>query len=116
MDRAVTAALSRVILVAGAVLGAGTAAAGLPANAGYEESCLACHGADLKGVEGLGGALVGSPFVDSRSVAQLVEFLKVGRQSTDPASISGRPMPGFSWLPPADLAAIAAYIKNPAGH
>ena len=109
------ALMARLIFVAGATLGAGTVAAWPPANARYEESCLACHGVDLKGVEGLGGPLVGNPFVEDRSVAQLVEFLKVGRQSTDAASVSGRPMPGFSWLPPADLEEIAAYIKNPAG-
>ena len=39
-------------------------------------------------------------------------FLKVGRMPGDPESVVGRPMPGFAWLPEADLTEIAAYVKG----
>jgi mono/diheme cytochrome c family protein len=81
-------------------------------NEKFELNCLACHGADLEGVEGLGVSLADSAFVGRRSVEQLVAFLKVGRMPGDPDSVAGRPMPGFGWLPEADLAEIAAYIKS----
>ncbi|MCL4722007.1 MAG: hypothetical protein KJ041_08690 [Gammaproteobacteria bacterium] len=107
----------RVSLAACALaLAATTATAGgPPPNESYEESCLACHGADLKGIQGLGVALAGSPFVAGLTVPALVEFLKVGRTPNDPASISGRPMPGFSWLDAAVLQEIATYVKGAAG-
>jgi mono/diheme cytochrome c family protein len=77
----------------------------------FAVNCLACHGADLAGVEGLGVSLLDSPFVGRRSAAELVEFLKVGRMPGDPESVSGRPMPGFGWLPDGELREIAAFVK-----
>ena len=87
-------------------------AAGASANEQFELNCLACHGADLEGIEGLGVSLVDSPFVGRKTVPELVAFLKVGRMPGDPESVAGRSMPGFAWLPEADLAGIAAYIKS----
>lgn len=88
----------------------------LPARAEDNEkfalNCLACHGAELEGVEGLGVSLAESDFVARKSVPELVAFLKVGRMPGDPESVAGRPMPGFGWLPEADLAEIAAYVKS----
>jgi mono/diheme cytochrome c family protein len=103
--RAVVIAISLV-----AAAGAGTAAA--DGNEKFALNCLACHGAGLEGVEGLGVSLVDSAFVGRQSVPELVAFLKVGRMPGDPGSVAGRPMPGFGWLPEADLAEIAAYVKS----
>ncbi len=95
------------------------AAAALPAAepadagaAGYATNCIACHGADLAGVEGLGVNLVTSKFVAAQPAAALLAFLKAGRLPDDPATVSGRRMPGFGWLPEAELAAIVAWVKS----
>jgi mono/diheme cytochrome c family protein len=89
-----------------------------PADAGataYATNCIACHGADLTGVEGLGVNLATSKFVATRSPDALLAFIKVGRLPDDPATVSGRPMPGFGWLPEAELAAIVAFVKSRTG-
>ena len=77
--------------------------------------CLVCHGVDGRGVEGLGVSLVGSKFVAGKTSAELVEFIKAGRLPNDPASISGRPMPGFAWIADEELEAIVAQVKALAG-
>lgn len=81
-------------------------------SAAYVANCVACHGADAKGVQGLGLDLTASALVDSSSAAELVEFLQVGRMPTDPASVTGIPMPGFAWMAAADLEEVAAYLKS----
>lgn len=78
----------------------------------FVAQCSACHGADAKGVQGLGLDLTASQLVAEASVADLVEFLKVGRMPTDPASVTGIPMPGFAWLPAADLNELATHLKG----
>jgi mono/diheme cytochrome c family protein len=90
------------------------AAAAAPASASavYAANCIACHGADAKGVQGLGLDLTASQLVAESSAAELVEFLKVGRMPTDPASVTGIPMPGFAWLQSADLDEVARYLKG----
>lgn len=97
----------------------GVAAAAMPAaataqpdNEKFALNCVACHGTGLQGVEGLGVNLVTSAFVGRKSVAELVAFLKAGRMPGDPESVVGRPMPGFAWLPEADLTEIATYVKG----
>lgn len=88
---------------------------GMEENDKFVLNCVACHGAALEGVEGLGVTLVGSAFVGRKSVPELVAFLKVGRMPGDPESVEQRPMPGFAWLPEADLIEIATYIKGRRG-
>lgn len=86
--------------------------AAAPETEKFALNCLVCHGADLRGVEGLGVNLFNSTFVGSKSVAELVAFLKVGRLPDDPASVTRRAMPGFAWVAEADLTEIATYIKS----
>ena len=81
-------------------------------SAAYAANCVACHGADAKGVQGLGLDLTASALVDSSSAAELVEFLQVGRMPTDSASVTGMPMPGFAWMAASDLEEVAAYLKS----
>jgi len=83
-----------------------------PAAALFNTYCLLCHGPDGSGVAGLGVSLVDSSFVQSQPEADLAEFLMIGRLPNDPASVSGRPMPGFAWMDVTELSSLAAYIKT----
>lgn len=105
--------------VPGAAVMAVAMAMGMAANApadvqtaAFSTYCIACHGVDGRGVEGLGADLVASTYVAGASAAELVEFLKLGRLPNDPASVSGQPMPGFAYLDDAELAALADYLKR----
>ena len=79
-------------------------------NAAYDQYCLGCHGPDARGGS-QGADLVASAFVAGQSEPALVDFLKAGRLADDPASKTGRPMPGFAWLSDAELESVAAFIK-----
>ncbi len=77
--------------------------------------CSACHGADAKGITGLGKDLVGSEFVNSQSDADLIAFIKVGRDTSDPANTTGVAMPpkgGNPALSDGDIQAIIAYLRS----
>ncbi|MEO7385953.1 MAG: cytochrome c [Gammaproteobacteria bacterium] len=104
--------------IQGALFGiaVGMIAASMPASAAaavenekFALNCVACHGVDLHGIPGLGINLVTSGFVGGTSVPELVAFLKTGRS---PGIHGSAPMPAFAWLPDADLADIATYIKG----
>lgn len=97
---------------AAAAVAATTSAVAGGQPAVYTAQCAACHGADAKGVEGLGLDLVASQLVADSSVDELVAFLKAGRMPGSPDSVTGIPMPAFAWLPQADLDAVASYLKS----
>ena len=78
----------------------------------YGIHCVACHGADAKGVQGLGLNLVDSEFVASASDAELTAFLQAGRAADAPDNITGVPMPGFAWMSEAELADITSYLQG----
>ena len=78
----------------------------------YLSRCGFCHGANLEGIDGLGVTLVDSAFLQNMDLEETVEFLKIGRMINSDDSISGGVMPGFSWLPEAELQDIAEYIKS----
>ncbi|MCW8138726.1 MAG: cytochrome c [Planctomycetota bacterium] len=81
----------------------------------YKRSCAACHGADAKGIPNLGLDLVDSEFCKSRSDDELLDFVKKGRTSDDPASVTKVPMPpkgGNPALKDADIKAIVAYMRS----
>jgi disulfide bond formation protein DsbB len=98
----------------------GTAApvAGGSAEAGkahYDGTCVACHAADGAGVDGLGKPLAGSEFIQGIDDAGLVEFIKVGRPTSDPANTTGVDMPpkgGNPSLTDEDLADVVAYLRT----
>jgi mono/diheme cytochrome c family protein len=81
-------------------------------SAVFAAQCSACHSADASGVEGLGVSLVDSELVKESSADTLIEFLKVGRLPNSPDSITGVPMPGFSWMNQEQLAEVAGYVKQ----
>lgn len=80
----------------------------------FAETCAACHGPDGEGIENLGKPLPGSAFVASLSDAELVEFIKTGRDSNDPANTTGVNMParGGRKLSEQDVVDVAAYIRT----
>lgn len=91
---------------------AAVAVAGAAAPAVYMTNCVACHGADAQGVEGLGLPLAGSELVAQSSEAEIVEFLKAGRMPGSPDSVTGIPMPSFAWMPQGELEEVAGYLKT----
>lgn len=103
-------ALGAAVFAAAALVMASPAAAA-DANPAYNQHCLVCHGADLKGVANLGVELAGSAYVNSKSVDELTEFLKVGRMPGDPETVSNGAMPGFAWVSEDELRAIAEFLK-----
>jgi mono/diheme cytochrome c family protein len=81
-------------------------------NVQFDQYCSSCHGMDAQGIGNLGVSLIDSAFVARTSEQDLVEFLKVGRLPDDPATVSGRPIPEFSWVAEGELQAIASFLKS----
>lgn len=78
-------------------------------------SCSACHGQHAEGMEGLGKALVGSPFVDTKTDEELIAFVKAGRPIWDPANTTGVDMPakgGNPALTEEQIDDIVKYIRS----
>ena len=78
----------------------------------FKIHCVACHGADAKGVPGLGLNLVESQLVATSSPDELVVFLKAGRAADSPDNVTKVPMPGFAWMTDADLDEVTGYLKS----
>ena len=81
----------------------------------YMATCALCHGAEGEGKSRLGKALQDNSFVGSLSDEELVEFLKEGRPSWDPANERGIDMPpkgGNPALTDEDLTEIVAYLRT----
>ena len=94
------------------VAAAGDAVATATTSALYGTHCVACHGVDAKGVEGLGLSLVDSQLVASSDEAALADFLKAGRLPDSPDSVTGVPMPAFAWMSDEQLGEITGYLKS----
>jgi mono/diheme cytochrome c family protein len=80
----------------------------------YKRSCSTCHGADLKGIDGLGLPLAPNIFVADHSLDALAESVKHGRSASDPDSSTDGGMPpkgGNPSLDDQDLLDVAAYLK-----
>jgi disulfide bond formation protein DsbB len=95
-----------------AEVSAGDAVAG---EAKFNEICIACHGPGGVGVEGLGKPFTTSEFVTTKSDAELLAFVKVGRPVGDPDNTTGIDMPpkgGNPALTDAQLMDIIAYIRT----
>jgi len=107
---ALAAAAGGLVVLLAALAPGMTAAA--DSNAAYNQHCLVCHGADLTGVPNLGVGLTDSAFVASKSVAELTEFLKVGRMPGDPGTLSNGAMPGFAWVSEDELRSISEFLKE----
>lgn len=78
-------------------------------------ACAACHGPEGKGIPNLGKDLTTSTFAADKTDAELVAFLKVGRDATDPLNTTGVAMPpkgGNPALSDDDLLDIVAYVRE----
>lgn len=95
-----------------AALPAGDVAKG---KATYDTLCVACHGAGGIGVEGLGKPFTTSEFLTEVSDAEFVEFIKTGRDISDPANTTGIAMPpkgGNPALSEEEMIDIVAYVRT----
>ncbi len=109
--RAPTAALTP----AAKPLPAGDVAKG---SAVWDSTCRTCHGATGEGLPGSGKPIRGSAFVASKTDAELLKFLKVGRSPSDPLNTTGSQMPpkgGNPLLKEADLINVIAFIRTMPG-
>ena len=96
--------------------------AAVAASAGNAENgkalfvtCAACHGPNGEGVTGLGKPFTTSEFIASKTDAELVEFLKVGRAVGDPLNTTGVAMPpkgGNPALTDQELLDLVAFIRT----
>ena len=81
----------------------------------YVGSCMACHGPNGEGIEGLGKSWSGSTFIQSSTDAELLAFLYAGRPASDPLNTSGIDMPpkgGNPSLKDQDLTDLIAYMRT----
>lgn len=83
----------------------------------FQTACVACHGPDATGVQGLGKNLHPSEneFVSSSNDEELVEFIKKGRQPGEPGNTTGVAMPpkgGNPAISDEDLYHIVAWLRS----
>lgn len=81
----------------------------------FAGTCVSCHGPAGEGIAGLGKDMTTSTFIRDLSDAELVEFIKTGRPTSDPLNTTGVDMPpkgGNPALTDQDLADIVAFIRT----
>ncbi|MEZ4710428.1 MAG: cytochrome c [Caldilineaceae bacterium] len=83
----------------------------------YVATCQACHGPDAKGIQGLGKSLhpSDSEFVSTKTDAELVEYIKVGRRVDDPLNTTGVDMPpkgGNPAMSEQEMYNVVAYLRT----
>ena len=81
----------------------------------FKKTCVACHGENGEGIEGLGKEWTTSEFIATSSDDELVEFLKVGRTIEDPVNTTGVAMPpkgGDPTLNEDDLYNVVAFMRT----
>lgn len=81
----------------------------------FSRQCVACHGANARGVSNLGPNLVGNGFIRSSSDDELRRLITSGRLREDPMNRTGLSMPpkgGNPTLTDRDIAALTAYLRS----
>jgi mono/diheme cytochrome c family protein len=81
----------------------------------FVATCATCHGANGAGVPGLGKGLTHSVFVYETKDAKLVDFIRKGRDVSDPLNTTKVAMPplgGNPDLTTADLSAIVVFMRG----
>ena len=84
-------------------------------EAKYNEVCIACHGPNGEGIEGLGKPFTTSEFLRENSDEEMVEFIKIGRPIGDPLNTTGVDMPpkgGNPALTEEQILDIIAYVRT----
>ncbi len=97
--------------------GGGTAASASVARGQtlYQRTCASCHGADGRGMPGLGKDLHDNAFTKSLSDDEMLRFLEKGRPAWDEANTQGIDMPpkgGNPALTAEDLRNIIAFQRT----
>jgi mono/diheme cytochrome c family protein len=81
----------------------------------FAGTCAACHGPQGEGIPGLGKDMTTSQFIAGKTDQELIDFIKVGRDPSDPLNTTGVAMPpkgGNPALSDQDLADIVAFIRT----
>ncbi|MCA0453545.1 MAG: c-type cytochrome [Chloroflexi bacterium] len=81
----------------------------------FQTTCTTCHGLDGHGIQGLGKDLIMSEFVASLTDEELLHFIIVGRDASDPLNTTGIPMPargGNPSLSDEQLMGVVAYMRS----
>ena len=81
----------------------------------YNTTCVACHGPNGIGIEGLGKDWTESDFIKNTSDKDLIAFIKEGRPATHKDNTTGIDMPamgGNTALTDQDLADLVAYARS----
>ncbi len=81
----------------------------------FGSTCVSCHGADAKGIPGLGKDMTISTFIKGTSDDDLVIFVTKGRPASDKANTTGVDMPpkgGNPAFTEKDLYDIVAFIRT----
>lgn len=84
-------------------------------HAEFKRTCATCHGPDAEGMPRLGKNLHGNEFVASKSDAELIEFIKIGRPASHPLNERGVDMPpkgGNPALTEEQIELIVAYMRS----
>ena len=81
----------------------------------FDVTCIACHGAGGIGVTGLGKDMTTSTFIAGLNDADLLTFIKQGRDTSHPDNTTGVAMPpkgGNPALSDEDILNVIAYIRT----
>lgn len=81
----------------------------------FHSICMACHGFNGEGIQGLGKPIVGSEFANSLTDDELTAFVIHGREATDPLNTTGVAMPargGNPGLSDDDIRHVVAYMRS----
>ena len=81
----------------------------------YATTCVACHGPNGEGVQGLGKPFADSEFLKGQNDDELFAFIKKGRPPGDPDNTTGVDMPpkgGNPALSDDDLRDIIAFLRT----
>ena len=81
----------------------------------FMSTCIACHGADGRGIAGNGKDLVHSEFVRGSDDDALVEFIKKGRDVSDPLNTTKIQMPpkaGNPAMSEDDMYDVVEYLRG----
>jgi mono/diheme cytochrome c family protein len=81
----------------------------------FTQTCSSCHGADARGLPGVGKDLTNNAFIKGQSDSDLIAFIKKGRPASDPANTTKVDMPpkgGNPAITDAQLADVAAYLRS----
>jgi mono/diheme cytochrome c family protein len=99
------------------IVSAGVEAEGAHADPGrqlFQQSCASCHGANAQGLPHQGLPLDSSAFIAGQTDDGMLEFLRHGRQPTDPLSKLNLIMParGSPPLRDNDLQLVISFLRE----